>query len=217
MPRDWPAGLIALTIWAYWGTVVLLVVYRRVRHGQRSGVVPRDRQERRLWFAIVPVVLAWNVLPAVAATTRRGLFGLPHWADGMTAVFAVRSAAAALGVICYLITVYCWLLMGRSWSMAVVPRQKTELVTRGIYAWVRHPIYALSIALMLCTAIVAPTIPMLAVAAVHLVVMNLKARNEERHLTERHGASYTAYCGRVGRFFPRLRPAGGRGATDKAA
>jgi protein-S-isoprenylcysteine O-methyltransferase Ste14 len=37
--------------------------------------------------------------------------------------------------------------------------------------------------------------------------MNLKARNEERHLLKVHGARYEAYLKRTGRFFPRL---GGR-------
>jgi protein-S-isoprenylcysteine O-methyltransferase Ste14 len=48
---------------------------------------------------------------------------------------------------------------------------------------------------------------MIAVAFVHLGLMNLKARNEERHLLKVHGARYEAYLERTGRFFPRL---GGR-------
>jgi protein-S-isoprenylcysteine O-methyltransferase Ste14 len=203
MAKDWPVLMLTLTVWAYWATVILLVLYKRIRYGQRAGVVPRNRREKRLWLGVGPVVLAWNVLPALALWLAAGLFGVPTWA-GAPAVVAFRFAAAALGVVCYLATLSCWLGMGRNWSMAIVPGQKTELVTTGLFGWVRHPIYALSMLLMLCSAAVLCTLPMVLVAALHIALFNLKAATEERHLTERHGASYTAYCQSVGRFVPRV-------------
>jgi protein-S-isoprenylcysteine O-methyltransferase Ste14 len=45
---------------------------------------------------------------------------------------------------------------------------------------------------------------MIAVALVHVTLMNLKARNEERHLLAMHGESYASYLARTGRFLPRL-------------
>lgn len=210
MPKDWPIGVLTLTIWAYWSTVFLLVFYKRIRHGQRAGVLPRQRWEKRLWFAVGPVFLAWNTFPALAAWLDQGPFSLPTWASEVPAVFVTRAVAASLGVICYFCTLSCWLLMGRNWSMAIVPGQKTELVTSGLFGWVRHPIYSLSILLMICSAVVAANVPMLLVAILHIAVMNFKAMNEERHLTERHGSSYEAYCQAVGRFFPRLPGMAGR-------
>jgi len=101
--------------------------------------------------------------------------------------------------------------MGRSWRMAVAPDQQTELVTTGLYGLVRHPIYALSILLMMCTLVVAPTLPVALMACIHISLMQAKARNEERFLVGRHGAVYQRYMQRTGRFVPRLRAlAGGR-------
>jgi protein-S-isoprenylcysteine O-methyltransferase Ste14 len=74
---------------------------------------------------------------------------------------------------------------------------------------VRHPIYALSILLMLCTVVVAPTMPVAVIALIHIVLMITKAHNEEKFLLALHGAPYRHYLDRTGRFFPRLR-AGGR-------
>jgi protein-S-isoprenylcysteine O-methyltransferase Ste14 len=93
--------------------------------------------------------------------------------------------------------------MGKSWRMAVTPGERTELVTTGLYRSIRHPIYALSIALMLCTAAILPSPPMLALAAVHVALMAMKARNEEAHLLRLHGDSYASYVARTGRFLPR--------------
>jgi protein-S-isoprenylcysteine O-methyltransferase Ste14 len=45
---------------------------------------------------------------------------------------------------------------------------------------------------------------MLLTAAIHLMLMTLKARNEERHLLGTHGDDYARYVERTGRFFPRL-------------
>ena len=44
---------------------------------------------------------------------------------------------------------------------------------------------------------------MLAVAAIHVVLMNIKARNEEAHLARMHGEAYARYVERTGRFLPR--------------
>jgi protein-S-isoprenylcysteine O-methyltransferase Ste14 len=56
---------------------------------------------------------------------------------------------------------------------------------------------------MICTLVVVPTLPMLAVAVTHIVWMNVKARNEERHLLLTQHDSYGRYMQRTGRFFPR--------------
>ncbi len=204
MTIDWPVGTLTLTVWAYWSTVFLLVFYKRIRYGQRAGVVPRQRREKRLWLGVCAVFLAWNTLPALAAYLDHGPFSLPDWAVSVPAVYATRCTAAVVGVVCYLATLSCWLLMGRNWSMAIVPSQKTELVTGGLFGLVRHPIYSLSILLMLCSALVVSNLPMILIATLHVSVMNFKANIEEQHLTERHGPSYLSYCQRVGRFLPRL-------------
>jgi len=57
--------------------------------------------------------------------------------------------------------------------------------------------------LMACSVVVA-TLPMLVVGLVHLGLMIVKARNEERHLLAVHGEAYARYVERTGRFMPRL-------------
>ena len=76
----------------------------------------------------------------------------------------------------------------------------------------RHPIYALSILLMLCTLVVVPTLPVAVIAFIHIALMIVKAHNEERFLVGLHGAAYRHYLDRTGRFFPRLRAGAGEGA-----
>jgi protein-S-isoprenylcysteine O-methyltransferase Ste14 len=187
----------------YWGTVVIMAIRKRVNEGQRSGLIPRQRYERRLWLLIVPSIGLSLLLPLLGSLTRSPWLTPGAWATEMP-MLAVRWTAVSIAILCYLVSLYSWSSLGRSWSLGVVPDQKTELVTGGIYGWVRHPIYALNMAMMLMVAVTTATIPMALVAGVYLVAMNLKAANEERHLTQTFGVSYTEYCQRVGRFFPHL-------------
>ena len=107
-------------------------------------------------------------------------------------------------------TVQCWKRMGKDWRMDMSEKNRAALITDGLYERVRHPIYALQILLMICTTIVLPTWPMLAVAVAHVIVMATKARNEERHLLSLHGKRYAEYMARTGRFLPRA-PSTGTG------
>lgn len=202
---DFPLSILAGTISTYWGTVVLFALYRRLRHGHSAGVIPRNRAERRIWRMLVPAVGGWLALPWLAAGLHDtpGI-AVPAWAADVLPVFGLRIAAAILAVAAYLLSLACWLRMGRSWTMAVVPKQDTQLVTAGLYRWVRHPIYALSILLMLVSIIVLPTVPMLMVATLHFIAMRQKARHEEGHLLQRFGPDYARYCAEVGRFVPRV-------------
>jgi len=181
-----------------------MIVRVRRRTRKLSGIVPSQRLEQLMWIVWVPLVAAWMLLPYVAAGSTHPPWQLPAWARDMP-MLLLRWAAAAIGLACLGLSIHCWLRMGRNWRMAVAPDQQTELVTTGLFRLVRHPIYALSILLMVCTVVVAPTSPVLVMALIHISLMLAKARNEERFLVGRHGAEYRRYMQRTGRFVPRLR------------
>ena len=116
----------------------------------------------------------------------------------------LRWIAAFVALLALAGTIRCWLRMGDDWRMDVGLDGQGTLITDGPFARIRHPIYALSVLLMLWTVVIVPTAPMLVIAAVHIALMNMKARNEERHLLAVHGDAYARYLQRTGRFFPRL-------------
>src|SRR5581483_4839865 len=117
MLKDIPLRTLIVTVCSYWATVLLLAVYQRLQHGRSAGILPRQSYERRLWLLIVPVVAAWVVLPIVAGANRLPWLGLPAWALGIPWVYGLRCVAAVLAAACYFLSVYCWLLLGRHWSM----------------------------------------------------------------------------------------------------
>ncbi len=88
--------------------------------------------------------------------------------------------------------------LGRSFGLSPARR---AVVTHGLYAWVRHPLYAAELLYFLGVAIAAPT-PLNALVWVALLAIQwCRARNEERCLEE--DAAYREYRGRVRfRFLP---------------
>jgi protein-S-isoprenylcysteine O-methyltransferase Ste14 len=93
--------------------------------------------------------------------------------------------------------------MGESFRLAF-PREKTKLVTRGIFGYVRNPCALGAIILALGTVLVAPSWLALFALAANIVGYELKIRAEEAYLRQTHGAEYEAYCEEAGRYWPRL-------------
>ncbi|MFI4903158.1 MAG: methyltransferase family protein [Burkholderiales bacterium] len=200
---DLPAAVTLLAIWLYWIIVGAMIVRRRRKTRKLAGVLPEQGVEAAMWIVWVPLVAAWLVLPWLAVTHEAGTFAVPAFARagaylGLRALAALAALAALYG------SIRAWRQMGSHWTMAVTRDESATLLTAGVFSRIRHPIYAFSIVLMLATLVVIPTWPMLLVAAVHVTLMALKARNEERFLLAAHGERYASYCRHTGRFVPRF-------------
>jgi protein-S-isoprenylcysteine O-methyltransferase Ste14 len=72
------------------------------------------------------------------------------------------------------------------------PRDDGQLITTGIYARVRHPLYISVIALGFAWALLWRSEPALALAALQMPFFDLKARREERWPPTRHSTPASA-------------------------
>ena len=201
--RDLPGVLLTATIWAYWLGVGMMIVGAHRKTHRLAGLVPEQRLERFMWIVWVPLVAAWVSLPFLALVRTHALLAMPVFVHQSAAYAWLRWIAAVCAVICLLLTSVCWSRMGTHWRMDISLKGEEELITDGPFRHVRHPIYALSMLLMICSAVVVPALPMLVVAIAHLVLNYFKARNEENHLLTVHGDLYRRYLARTGRFFPK--------------
>lgn len=200
--RDIPLLIVSLTVSAYWLRVSAMAMRIRRREHRDVGLFPERPGERLMWLLLVPMVVAWCVLPWIALAHARGPFSLPGFATA-GAWPVLRWIAATAAVAGFALTIECWRRMGRDWRMDISDKH-TVLITDGPFRRVRHPIYAFSILIMFATAVVLPTPSMIALAALHLSLMNIKARSEEAHLARMHGDAWLRYVERTGRFLPRL-------------
>ena len=93
--------------------------------------------------------------------------------------------------------------LGDSFTALPRPHQDAILVQDGLYARIRHPIYAGVMCLGLGWAAVTQSLPAWIAAVALTVVLDLKARREEFWLAERYPA-YPDYRSRTHRFLPGL-------------
>jgi protein-S-isoprenylcysteine O-methyltransferase Ste14 len=92
--------------------------------------------------------------------------------------------------------------LGRNLTPYPRPRATAQLVQTGIYGVVRHPLYTSLIMLTLGWSLGWSSWPALVLALGLAVVLDRKARAEERWLRGKF-PEYTAYSQRVRRFVPR--------------
>ena len=199
---DYTGWLLFASVALYWIGVGVMIVRVRRKTKRLGGLVPERVGERVMWLLWAPLVAAWIASSFSAASHGSAWLG-SRALLAMAPVLALRSIAALAALLCLALTVRCWAQMGQHWSMDISERNRALLFTDGAFARVRHPIYALSIALMICSVIVVATMPMLIVAPLHIALMFFKAASEERHLLRLHGDAYGKYVRRTGRFFPR--------------
>ena len=191
-----PYALLALFVLAVFYSIYFAKMLAQRRHGIRTRQIGRRKEpsvhtvEILMSVAtlgtpiaqLLSIVLAWNHLPANARFTG--------FCIGM------------LGDMIFLLSVLC---MKDSWRAGIPYRDKTALVTTGIYAFSRNPAF-LGFDLMYIGVLLLYGNPLtLGFSAFAIVMLHLQILQEERYLTETFGAPYREYRSRVFRYLGRKR------------
>jgi len=141
-----------------------------------------------------------------AAAMVLGLAGpLLAVADVVTAdpLPAVQVAGLVLASAGFAATLAAQTGMGASWRIGVDPADRTELVTGGVFAHVRNPIFTAMVAAQAGVVLMVPTwVSVLALVALVAAVQIQVRAVEEPYLHSVHGGAYAAYASRAGRFLP---------------
>ena len=96
-------------------------------------------------------------------------------------------------------------VLAGNWSAGVMLRHGHELVRRGPYAVVRHPLYAGGLLALAGSALIDGRIRS-AVGVILLTgLLKVKSENEERLMHHAFGVEYERYCQTTGALIPRLR------------
>ena len=141
-------------------------------------------------------------LPGIAYDLIAGL-ATHFWPD----VFLIRSVSnsilAGAGIMLLILGVPMWAI--GVWTI-VRAFGRGELVTSGVYALVRHPIYSAWIVFIFpAVALLCRSWLMLPASLVSYVIFKLLIKREEKYLEEKFGQAYVDYRGRVNEIIPCLR------------
>ena len=116
---------------------------------------------------------------------------------------AVQVAGLALALAGFAATLAAQTGMGASWRIGVDPAERTDLVTTGVFAHVRNPIFTSMVAAQAGVVLMVPTwVSGLALVALVAAVQLQVRAVEEPYLHSVHGGGYAAYASRAGRFLP---------------
>ena len=187
LPYPW----LALLVLAMFYGIYFVKMLAQHRHGIRTNQIGRRKEssihtvETLMSVAtlgaptaqIMSIAFGWNHLPAYARFTG--------FCIGM------------LGDAIFLISVLC---MRDSWRAGIPDKDKTSLVTTGIYRYSRNPAFLgfdlqyIGVLLMYCNLLTA------GFTVFAIVMLHLQILQEERYLTRTFGTAYTDYCRRVRRY-----------------
>lgn len=195
--------------WFSFGVLVcwgLLGVSRAVRfHAQGTRVIVGDRQRTLGQMFVDTLALACLLVWAyevVANAWSSGFHVGPAFVRQVIvdSIFVKVLGGIALGggILLYALALHH---LGASWRLGIDRMAPGPLVTTGIYARTRHPIYVAFDLLFIGTFLMAGHIIFLVLALVWVPVMHASMLREERFLMELYGDAYREYCQRVGRYF----------------
>ena len=153
-----------------------------------------ETAQSRLTATIPLFVAGWLMLGGRLSTLLDGRF-LPD----SVAVAWVGVVLTAAGLA---FAIWARIALGGNWSGTVTVKQNHELVERGPYMVVRHPIYTGLILATLGTAIAIGQWRALLAVALVIAALWFKLRVEERMMRETFGATYDEYAHRVRALIP---------------
>lgn len=101
-----------------------------------------------------------------------------------------------------LFAVWARLALGRNWSGSVTIKNDHQLIRRGPYRWIRHPIYTGMLAALLATVVIQGMISGLLGFALIWIALYRKAKREESFLSQEFGEAFAEHRQHTGMFLP---------------
>lgn len=176
-------------IWIVFGCFWLLAAF-----AQKRSVRRQSAGSRVLQLAIIALAVA----PFYSDRVQLGFLG----ENFVRTVTPIQNFGILLLLIGLGFAVWARFVLGTNWSGTVTVKENHVLITRGPYAYVRHPIYTGILVGLLGTAFVGGTYASLFAVAMAALSLWLKLRIEERFMRETFGDQYTTYSKRVKALVP---------------
>jgi len=188
-----------------WNAVFLagLIGYLTIRHlfGRRTKNNQKalSRVDATDWTLLVIVMAGSLLLPVLYLVTPWFAFAdyrLPHIVPWSGLVLMVASL---------------WLFwrahadLGKNWSVTLELRQGHELITQGVYHWIRHPMYASTWLWCLAQGLMLQNwLAGWSALGTFALLYFVRVPREEQMMCEFFGQDYRDYMEETGRLFPRL-------------
>jgi len=185
--------LVFVLVMCAWFAFVAVFFFRK-----KSGKAPERKRDRDSILGVALQGLAY----AVVWSIHRALFSpILHAGKTVEVVLAIITVTIAFGSV--------WIVMsavralGKEWSVTARLIEGHELATRGPYRFMRHPIYAGMLGMLLATGLaISHWLSLLVAIVIFFIGTIIRVRSEERLLREEFGAQFEDYARRVAAMLP---------------
>ena len=187
---------IAKLIWLLGMATACGIRYPFLRRARRSKEVRRVEHTREKML-VGAQATGQLLLPAIYVLTDQPAF----------AGYPFQPFLAYVGCAFLLLGLYLFYRahadLGRSWSATLVIRDRHELVTNGIYRFVRHPMYSAFLAWGLAQTLLLPNWVAGPAGLVGFAILFFgRVGREEQMMIEAFGDQYRDYMARTSRIIP---------------
>ena len=167
----------------------------------------QHRREPLSALGLLLQCLGYAILGILHRSPFAPLTPMPATAEIMVAAFTILLAIASLWL-----CIAAVLTLGKHWTYIATVGPEHQLITRGPYGLVRHPIYTGMLGLCIATGLAVSQWWALPVGLVVFAVGTwIRVRTEDQLLKGSHGAEFDAYTSRVPAIIPRCCHLGMRG------
>ena len=190
MPYLWLA-LLVLVI--FYGIYFAKMLAQR-RQGIQTRQIGRVKEKS---VHVVELLMSIATLAAPVIQILSIIFGWNHMPENAR---FTGFCIGMLGDIIFLASVLC---MKDSWRAGIPDKDRTKLVTTGIYRYSRNPAFLGFDFMYVGLLLMYFNLSMLVVSAFAIIMLHLQILQEERYLTENYGESYREYRKHVFRYLGR--------------
>jgi len=196
-------GFQIITLIAFLGVFIGRSLYLYLRYGinplvlgvGKAGV----RRATEIGFFIGLVLWIYEIAAATLHWQTRIFGGI------FTTILLDSQLAKSTGavmIICgFVLFVLALVAFGQSWRVGIDERTPGELVTHGIFAYSRNPIFLFIDLFFIGTFLINGTLFFLLTSLIVVIGIHYQILQEERFLTQHYGDSYRDYRSAVGRYF----------------
>jgi len=180
----------------FWCWDIFVVVWLIAMFSTKR-TVERETGGKRLRYWVLFLLAFWLLFGGVFRHRPHALAQvvLPH-------SVVLNAIGLVLTVFGLALAIWARVTLGGNWSGNVTFKENHELIERGPYAYVRHPIYTAMLLMFLGTALALGTIGGLVGCPILFLSFWIKYRQEEALMIGHFGDRYLAYKQRVSALIP---------------
>lgn len=194
LEEQMPYHILALAVLAIFYSIYLIKQWMQKRKGIKTMQIGRRKDSNIHTVETLMSIATVGIIPAQMLSI---FFGWSHLSSNAR---FTGFCVGAIGDLIFLISVLC---MKDSWRAGIPDRDKTELVTDGIYSYGRNPAFLgfdlqyIGVLLMYCNLLTL-MFTIFAISMLHMQILQ-----EERYLASVFGKEYQEYRHKVFRYLGR--------------